>query len=253
MSPAPSSRSNGDPGEKPADAPRDRRSLRRAIREGAKGQASGQQEATVPTEPLMAELLTELRAERSQVLDPMLHRLADLGYRLREGKDVAIPLLEEGLQLLHEYIEHLHDVHIRQFAQAGPSDEHPEVCMLPLAEIELEPERAERRLASVRAVLAGYRSGFAGYRKILGVDLRNEARAELSWEGFSEDYAKTCLPRHLTPDGLRKWEAALSESKAEYELLHGKVLNYLERTQGLVLPGSPGEDFGGISGLPSKR
>ncbi|MDE1819750.1 MAG: hypothetical protein KGJ23_02020 [Euryarchaeota archaeon] len=207
----------------------------------------------MPVGNLLGVLQQELREERSRILEPLLHRFAEIGQRMLSGSDVPVAILREGLGLLQEYVLKLHDVHIRQFAVAGMSEEHAQACFLPMALIEGEPERAERRLASVRVLLSGYEERPAMYRNLLGVDLRNEAVAELSWEGYEEDYARTCLPLHVTEDSLKAWRETMDSALEEFQQLRGKVTGFLERTQPLVAPPAARMLVGAIDAKDGRR
>jgi len=191
----------------------------------------------VPAEYLVTRLQLELRTEREQVLEPLLHRLQLLGKNLTEGLEVPPEVIEEGLVLWEAYLRTLHDTHVGQFRLAGASEDHPERCAVPLAEIESDPDRGIYRIRAIRAMASGYKAHVGGYRMLLGLILDGEAHAELAWEGFEEDYAKTCLPTHLTPTVVREWTAALDQSRHETLPLREKVREYLVRTTPfLVLP-----------------
>lgn len=190
--------------------------------------------ATVPVGDMVDELQKELRSERAEVLEPLLHRFADLGQSLRAGGEVPPELIEAGLAILDRYVAQLHVVHIRQFAEALGEQQHPEMCFLPLAQMEGEPERAERRIATIRAWLTGYRGHLRGYANLLGLDLRNEAVAELSWEGYAEDYAKTCIPSHLTLEAAADWRRAFESARQEFLGLRKDVAEFLKRTAYLL-------------------
>ncbi len=77
---------------------------------------------------------------------------------------------------------------------------------------------------------SGYNLHVGGYRELLGLIRVGEARAERAWEGLEEDYAKTCLPTHLTPAAVRKWTIAVDLGQKEIPLLRDKVPDYLSRT-----------------------
>jgi hypothetical protein len=229
------------PSEKRRDGTSTRARWSQALHRRSSANADGpprDPDATLPIEPVLRQLVSELRDERTEVLDPLLHRLVELGDRLIRGDNVGVETVDRAIQLIDDYLRTLHNVHVRQFAEAGISDLHPEVCSLPIVLIEQEPERAERRLASVRAMLGGYRARFPGYHEMLGRDLRNESLAELSWEGFSEDYAKTCLPTHLTPKAMSDWRRSLEDAHEDFQRLRLEVREFLSDTEGLVAPAS---------------
>ncbi len=205
---------------------------RRARAREEKGAAS--EKRAVAMDELVRDLQTELRRERAEILEPLLRQLSELGERLRAGQHVPPEVVEKGLALLDRYVRQLHDVHIRQFAEAGLDHRNEEVCFLPMAQIEGEPERAERRVATVRAFLSGYRGHMHGYENLLGLELRNECIAELSWEGYSEDYAKTCVPSHLSESAALQWKAAMARAEAEFDALHHDVQDYLAQNRELL-------------------
>lgn len=185
---------------------------------------------TLASTELIARLQRDLRAERAEVLEPLLRRLRDLGQRLSEGVDIPPERIAEGLTLWEEYLTQLHNLHVDQFRLAGPSDEHPEQCALPLIGIEGDPDRGAYRIRAIRAMWGGYNLHIGGYRELLGVMLGGEAQAELAWEGFEEDYAKTCLPTHVTPSVAKAWSAALDQTERESPALRQRVADYLEHT-----------------------
>lgn len=189
----------------------------------------------VASADLIGKLQAELRLERAEILEPLLHRFSQLGERMRSGAHVPPEVVEEGLRLLDDYVRQLHEVHIREFAEAGLDMDHSDVCYLPMAQIEGEPERAERRVATVRALLSGYRARLHGYDRLLGLELRNESIAELSWEGYAEDYARTCVPSHISAAAAEKWRSLMQASEQEFARLRLAVQDYLVRTHPFVV------------------
>lgn len=185
---------------------------------------------TVSSATLVARLQKDLREERQQVLEPLLARLRAIGQRLGAEQDVPPEVIEEGLVLWEEYLTLLHNRHVGQFRLAGPSDEHPDRCAVPLIDIEGDPDRGAYRIRAIRAMWSGYNFHVGGYRNLLGLILVGETQAELAWEGFEEDYAKSCLPSHVSPLVVQEWTAALDRSEREAPLLREKVLRYLTRT-----------------------
>lgn len=197
---------------------------------------------TADAAALVHELQEELRTERKEVLEPLLERLIEMGQRLRKGEDVPPADIELGLDLWQMYSERLHDVHVGQFAVARSSMPHTDSCTLPLAEIEHEPERAEHRIGEVRTMLSGYIGRPKLYRSWLGLALYGDATAELSWEGFEEDFAKACLPDHLTPTALRQWNTSIVETRKAITALRDRVGEYVRKTAKYALAvGSPGQ------------
>lgn len=190
-------------------------------------------------ERLVGELQSELRRERAEILEPLLHRFSELGESLRAGQSVPPEVMDAGLALLDRYVRQLYDVHIRQFAEAGLDRQHEELCFLPMAQIEGEPERAERRIATVRALLSSYRAGLHGSDHLLGLELRNESIAELSWEGYSEDYAKTCIPSHLSPEAVEDWKKAMEAAEREFVSLRAAVQAFLTSSREWLLSSPP--------------
>lgn len=132
--------------------------------------------------------------------------------------------------LWEAYLERLHDLHVGQFRLAGPSPEHADRCAVPLIDIEGDPERGTQRIRAIRAMWSGYNYHLGGYRQLLGLILVGESRAEMAWEGFEEDYAKSCLPDHLPPETVRAWNEALDRTEREGPALHEEVRRYLEHT-----------------------
>lgn len=180
---------------------------------------------------LVRELQDELRTERREVLVPLLRRISELGERLRQGQDVPPDVISEGLDLWQLYVDRLHDVHIGQFVAARASIPHTQACSLPMAEIEQEPERAAHRIHESRSMLEGYRSRPPFYRALLALSLLGNSTAELSWEGFEEDFAGQCLPDHLTPTALGQWRTSLVETRQKGEEARRQVAAYLARTR----------------------
>ncbi len=190
----------------------------------------------VSTETVLAALLKDLRSEREEVLEPLLHRLREMGEAIGQGKAVSVPVLEEGVELLEAYLHRLHEVHVQGFARATPGVPHNETCLLPLVALEGEPERAEHRVASIRGALVGYRAHWAGAAALLGLVITNECTAELSWEGYSEDFARSCLPSHLPPASVQAWQEAIAATRAEAKKTREAVARYLTKP---FLEGSP--------------
>ncbi len=185
---------------------------------------------TIPAEEFVAQLQSDLRTEREKVLEPLLHRLQAMGKYLTEEHDVPPEIIEEGLVLWEMYLRRLHDLHIGQFHVAGPREDHPEPCALPLMEIENDPDRGAYRIRVIRAMESSYKFHVSGYRELLGIVLTDEAQAELAWEGYEEDYAKTCLPTHLSQAAVDAWATVLEQSRNGTTVLRDKVREYLERT-----------------------
>ena len=205
--------------------------LHRGTNKGAP--ASGKRPSTPPgdlsTKAVTATLLKDLRNEREGVLEPLLHRLREIGEALGQGKGISLPVLEEGLDLLEAYLHRLHEVHVQGFARATPGIPHNDTCLLPLVALEGEPERAEHRVASIRGALVGYRAGWVGGATLLGLVITNECTAELSWEGYSEDFARSCLPAHLPPEALRAWEEAIARTRAQAAKTREEVARYVTK------------------------
>ena len=195
----------------------------------------------VSTEAVVAALLKDLRTEREEVLEPLLHRLREIGEAIGRGEPVSIPVLEQGLDLLEAYLHRLHEVHVQGFARATPGVPHDDTCLLPLVALEGEPERAEHRVASIRGALVGYQARWSGAASLLGLVITNECTAELSWEGYSEDFARSCLPSHLPPASIQAWESAIAATRAEAAKTREAVARYLTRPfrEGSPSPTSP--------------
>ena len=175
-------------------------------------------------------LRMELVAERKNVLEPLLRRMSDLAEALSRGEQVPSAVIEEGLDLWQTYVSRLHDVHVGQFAAVRSSMPHTEACTLPLLQLEQDPARAELRINEMRTILMGYLGRPKLYGALLGPALLGNARSELAWENFEEDFATSCLPDHLTSTALRHWSTALSETRAAAEATRLKVEDYLKRT-----------------------
>ncbi len=205
-----------------------------------RGSAKGKEPPIPPgdlsTEAVIAALLKDLRNEREEVLEPLLHRLREIGEIIGQGEAVSVPVLEEGLELLEAYLHRLHEVHVQGFARATPGVPHNDTCLLPLVALEGEPDRAEHRVASIRGALVGYRAHWPGAAALLGLVITNECTAELSWEGYSEDFARSCLPSHLPPASIRAWEEAIATSRAEEAKTREAVARYVTKP---FLEGSP--------------
>jgi hypothetical protein len=157
--------------------------------------------------------------------------LKAIGQCLTEDLDVPPEVIEEGLVLWESYLTHLHDLHVGQFRLVGLNEEHAARCAVPLVDLEGDPDRGSYRVRAIRAMWSGYNFHVGGYRELLGLVLVGEAQAELAWEGFEEDYAKTCLPTHLTPSVVQEWSAALDRSEREAPELRARVQVYLDHTQ----------------------
>ncbi len=170
---------------------------------------------------------TVCETSESKILEPLLDRLEAIGKDLTDGHDIPSEIIEEGLALWERYLQQLHDQHIGQFRLAGPREDHPDRCALPLIDIESDSDRSAYRIG---AMWSGYNLHVGGYRELLGLIRVGEARAERAWEGLEEDYAKTCLPTHLTPAAVRKWTIAVDLGQKEIPLLRDKVPDYLSRT-----------------------
>ena len=184
----------------------------------------------MPADVLVARLQRDLRNEREQILDPLLRRLKAIGETLTEEHDVPSAVIQRGLGLWEEYLTRLHDLHVSQFRLAGFREDHAERCAVPLIAIEGDPDRGNYRIRAIRAMWSGYHFHVGGYRELLGLILTGEARAELAWEGFEEDYAISCLPTHLTRAGIAQWTDALDRAEREAPALRQRVRRYLEET-----------------------
>ncbi|MFZ0700038.1 MAG: hypothetical protein WAN74_07630 [Thermoplasmata archaeon] len=192
--------------------------------------------ATVPVGDLVARLQTDLRTERKEILEPLLHRLQALGRNFTQGREIPLSDVEDGLNLWETYLERLHDLHINQIRLAGPGEDHSDRCALPLIEIEGDPDRGRYRLKVIRSVWDEHNYHVSQYRGLLGLVLIGEAQAELAWEGFEEDYARTCLPTHFTPEAAQEWDLTLDRSHQDALTLREKVQAYLGRTDAFAGP-----------------
>ncbi|MEM0129408.1 MAG: hypothetical protein QXG65_04535 [Thermoplasmata archaeon] len=182
------------------------------------------------TEELVRSTLVELRAERREILEPLLRRLTDLGERLSEGQEIPAPILEDGLSLWQAYQERLHAAHVSRFLSVRASVPHVDSCMLALAQLQDDPVHGAARVSEVRTVLSGYERKPGLYRSLLGEVLVAVARAELAWEGFEEDFAGSCLPAHLAPAALAEWNSALVEGRARALEIREAIRAFLSRT-----------------------
>lgn len=200
----------------------------------AKGEAPTEEASQV-----VRTLQNELRAERKEILEPLLRRLMVVGQRLRRGEPIPTKVIADGIDLWGEYVARLYDVHLGQFTVARSSLPHTSPCLLRYAEIEQEPARADHRIGEVRTLLAGYVGRPSLYRPWLGLALFGDATAELAWAGYEEDFASTCLPDHLTPAALSQWSTALIETRAAAASTRTKVAEYLRRTAVYELPRAP--------------
>ena len=194
------------------------------------GSAPGE-DSSADARDLVRQLQEELRQERRQVLEPLLRRMTEYGRRLRRGERLPVEVLREGLDLWETYLNRIHNVHVGQFVAARASIPHTDACTLPLAQLEQEPDRSQARLRECRSMLAGYESRPALYSTLLALSLLGNSTAELSWEGFGEDFARSCLPDHLTPTALSQWNTAMVETRAEGERTRNLVASYLSKTK----------------------
>jgi len=182
------------------------------------------------TRVVVRELRTELQLERTEVLEPLLHRMSDIADRLEEGQPVPPKVIGEGIDLWQLYVNRLHDVHVGQFAAARSSMPHDAACTLPLVEVVQDPERAELRIRELKMCLAAYEARSGASTGLLAAVMQGGAKSELAWENFEEDFATSCLPDHLTTTALRQWTTSLIETRDAGELARRKVREYVEQT-----------------------
>ncbi len=199
------------------------------------------QATATDTAAVVQELRTELESERKEVLEPLLRRMMDAAERISRGETVPAEVIREGIELWQMYVRRLHDVHVGQFAAARSSLPHTESCTLPLVEIVQDPQRADVRIGELRLVLGAYEADPKTNSALLSAVLVGSARSELAWENFEEDFARSCLPAHLSATALRQWTTSLIETRSAAEETRGRVAEYLERTEQYALaPTGPG-------------
>ena len=188
------------------------------------------QASSADTGAAVQELRNELASERAEVLEPLLRRMMDFAERLSRGEEVPAEILREGIDLWQMYVRRLHDVHVGQFAAARSSLPHTEACTLPLVEIVQDPQRADLRIGELRLVLGTYAAHPGTNSALLSAVLTGSARSELAWENFEEDFARSCLPAHLSATALRQWTTSLIETRNAADETRRRVAEYLERT-----------------------
>ncbi len=188
------------------------------------------QASSAETEAAVQDLRSELASERAEVLEPLLRRMTDFAERLSRGEEVPAEILREGIDLWQMYVRRLHDVHVGQFAAARSSLPHTEACTLPLVEIVQDPQRADLRIGELRLVLGTYAAHPGTNSALLSAVLTGSARSELAWENFEEDFARSCLPAHLSATALLQWTTALIETRSAADETRRRVAEYLERT-----------------------
>ncbi len=204
----------------------------------------GLPEGVANTTELVRAFLEELGTERREILEPLLHRMSELGERLSEGDVVPPAVLEEGLSLWDAHLQRLRNAHVSQFLSARSSIPHTEACSIGLVQLQDEPLRGATRVQELRTLVSGYEGKPALYRPLLGEVLTAIATSELAWEGFAEDFARTCLPTHLSDSALEQWNTALIEGRAEAAATRTRVRDFVARTESYVHP-SPKPKSGG--------
>ena len=85
-------------------------------------------------------------------------------------------------------------------------------------------------------MVGGYEGKPALYRPLLGEVLTAIATSELAWEGFAEDFARTCLPTHLSDSALEQWNTSLIEVRAQAAVTRAQVRDFVARTEGYARP-----------------
>src|SRR5208282_758037 len=126
--------------------------------------------AAVPTTPagdLVARLQEGLRKEREFILIPLLDRLDAFAGRLLAGKPLPAQPLEEGLALVERYRLQLHDAHLHLLEQTYSELPNDAPSRLAYQQLTSDYDHARVRWVTVRVMVSGYESKYAGYRGLL--------------------------------------------------------------------------------------
>ncbi|HLM90526.1 MAG TPA: hypothetical protein VK424_00495 [Thermoplasmata archaeon] len=190
-------------------------------------------EAAVPKSPagdLVARLQEGLRKEREFILIPLLDRLDAFAGRLLAGKPLPAQPLEEGLALVERYRLQLHDAHLHLLEQTYAELPNDASSRLAYQQLTSDYDHARVRWVTVRVMVSGYESKYAGYRGLLGLTLSQQCRAEKAWHEFEEEYVRTNLPSAFTSELAGIWTTELDKARDEGRADHSKVDDFLART-----------------------
>ncbi|MGA8664293.1 MAG: hypothetical protein WB809_04395 [Thermoplasmata archaeon] len=187
----------------------------------------------VPTQPsgdLVARLQEGLRKEREFILVPLLDRLDAFAGRLLANQPLPAEPLEEGLALVERYRQELHDAHLRLLERTYADAVQEPGARLAFQQLASDFDHARVRWATVRVMVAGYESKYAGYRGLLGLTLSQQCRAEKAWHEFEEEYVRTNLAVTFSTELAAFWVTDLDKARDEGRADHSKVDDFLART-----------------------
>ena len=201
--------------------------LRPAARQKAK---SAGVVGTVPSGELVARFQEGLRKEREFVLVPLMDRLDAIAGRLLLSHPMPAQPLEEGLVLVERYRQELHDPHLLMLERTYGDLTNDPGSQLAFQQLSSDYDHARVRWATVRVMVSGYESKYAGYRQLLGLTLSQQCRSEKAWHEFEEEYARTNIPSLFTPALAEFWKKELDKARDEGRADHSKVDDYLTRT-----------------------
>ncbi len=173
----------------------------------------------------------ELSDERSGILEPLLQRLGELANRLTSGERVAVGLLREGVELWGQYVQQLHDVHIRQLTALESPSGTPGTTEESREELEQDTARSSIRVGETRTMLRAYERDPALNASLLGEILLANLRSELAWERFEEEYLRSSLPGQLSAEELDRWRRELARTRAAGRMERDRVVAFLRRTE----------------------
>lgn len=225
---SPTEGSSGEPEERTRTILR-RLLFRSRARPTGKPATDEDPEARAATDRSLRELRAEIAFERAEVLEPLLHRLQELGERLSLREEVPAPSLDEGLGLWQAYIERLHDPHIREIA-AVAGHGGAEGSDSTLLEIEHDPPRAHARIGEIRAMLTDYAEGYPVFGSLMGPALQGNTRSELAWEQLEEEFLESWAPPPLSALARDRLRSSLAASRRAAVELRRQVQEFLLRS-----------------------
>jgi hypothetical protein len=175
-----------------------------------------------------------LGREHDRVLGPLLDRLEAFSAMLLDEKDIPVADIREGVDLVEQYLDQLHDSHIHLLQKTGVDPEGAKEARLALAQLVTDYEHARVRWKVVRVMLHGYERHIAGYGHLLGLALVQQSLSERAWHDFEREYVRTGLPPYFTPALAKEWEVELDCVREVGRNHRARVEAYTARTDPLV-------------------
>lgn len=170
-------------------------------------------------------------ARENDVLRSLDERLAELALALREGGDVAVGELGDGLRLYEQYL----GLHARRFGDGLGPEARPvamSTCFEHLDALVRDRGEAGGRLGRARAALATYAREAAPGREGLARELEALTEHESDELRYENDYPLACLLSALPDDAAGRVVQGFAETRAELDDLDRHVQDYLARPPG---------------------